>query len=66
MKVNEGKIDRIIRIILGLAIIIAGFALHSWWGLIGIVPLATGLASRCGIYYIFGISTCSTTDVPKN
>jgi hypothetical protein len=66
MKVNEGIIDRIIRIILGLTIIIAGFFMHSLWGLIGIVPLATGLTSRCGLYYIFGINTCSTTDVPKN
>ena len=63
MNVNVGKVDKVIRIILGLAIIIVvGLVMKSWWGLIGILPLATGLAGRCGLYNIFGISTCSTKE----
>jgi len=64
MKANIGGIDKIIRIITGLGIIIfVGAILQSWWGLIGILPLITGLASRCGLYYPFGISTCKKPEV---
>jgi len=34
----------------------------SWIGWIGVVPLVTGLASRCPAYSIFGISSCSMDD----
>jgi len=58
MKANLGSADRTIRIIIGLAIIVIGFIMQSWWGLVGILPLATGLASRCGLYSVLGINTC--------
>jgi len=62
-KVNEGTTDKVIRIVLGIAIIIiVGFVMKSWWGLIGILPLATGLAGRCGLYYLLGINTCKKAD----
>jgi hypothetical protein len=59
---NVGGIDRILRIVVGLALI-AGFFLNAdaslrWLYLIGIVPLVTGLMSTCPLYSIFGISTC--------
>lgn len=57
MKKNMGKTDRWIRVILGLAIIAAGIYFKSWWGLIGIIPLATSLISTCPLYLPFGIST---------
>jgi hypothetical protein len=57
MKKNMGKSDRWIRVILGLAIIAAGIYFKSWWGLIGIIPLATSLISTCPLYLPFGIST---------
>jgi hypothetical protein len=57
MKKNMGKADRWIRVILGLAIIAAGIYFKSWWGLIGIIPLATSLISTCPLYLPFGIST---------
>ena len=66
MKTNVGGIDKIIRIIVGLAIIIyVGLVLHSWFGLIGIIPLMTGLFSRCGLYYPFGVSTCKKESEPE-
>ncbi|MCR9112468.1 MAG: DUF2892 domain-containing protein [Rhodobacteraceae bacterium] len=62
LKKNVGGIDRILRIVVGLALI-AGFFLnregaYSWLYLIGVVPLVTGLMSSCPAYSIFGLSTC--------
>lgn len=57
MKCNVGKTDKIIRIIVGLAIGAAGLYFNSWWGLLGIIPLGTALFGRCGLYVPFGIST---------
>jgi Protein of unknown function (DUF2892) len=57
MKTNVGGIDKTARIVIGLVVILAGIIFQSWWGLIGIVPLATGLASKCPVYIPFGIST---------
>lgn len=60
---NVGTTDRIIRVILGVAML-AGFFLNpsqSAWHylyLLGIIPLATGLLSTCPIYSILGMSTC--------
>ncbi len=61
-KSNVGGIDRILRIVVGLALI-AGFFLdanssYRWLYLIGIVPLATGLAGSCLLYSMLGLSTC--------
>ncbi len=58
MNSNVGSTDRIIRIIAGLAIGAVGFYYQSWFGLIGLVPLATGLVGWCPAYLPFGISTC--------
>jgi len=57
MKKNMGLMDRRIRIILGLLVIAAGIYFKTWWGLIGVVFLATSLISRCPIYLPFGLST---------
>jgi hypothetical protein len=55
---NEGTTDRIIRVV--IAFVIFGIAAYfkSWWGLIGIIPLATAAMGWCGLYAIFGMSTC--------
>lgn len=60
MKTNEGIVDRIIRIILGLVIAGLGIYFKSWFGLIAIIPLVTGIIGLCPIYLIFGLSTCKT------
>lgn len=54
---NVGGADRIIRVVLGVAIIVAGLATQSWWGLIGIIPLATAAVGVCPLYLPFGIRT---------
>lgn len=58
MKKNVGKIDRLIRIIIGLGIIGAGLYYKNILGFIGIIPLFTGVFSWCGLYKLIGINTC--------
>jgi len=57
---NVGSIDRVIRIVAGIAIIGAGVYYQSWWGAIGAVPLLTGLMGWCPPYALFGWNTCAT------
>jgi len=57
MTTNMGSADRVIRIIVGIAIGAAGWYYHSWWGLIGLVPLATGLIGVCPAYMPLRFST---------
>jgi len=57
MKCNVGKTDRSIRIILGLIIIVLGFIYENWWGLVGLIPLLTGLIKWCPLYIPFRLST---------
>ncbi len=59
---NVGGIDRIARIVVGLALILGFFLFPEsglrWVFLIGIVPLATGLMQTCPLYSIIGLNTC--------
>ena len=57
MAQNVGGIDRIVRIVAGLALIGWGAATQNWWGAIGLVPRATALIGWCPAYLPFGIST---------
>lgn len=57
MKSNMGKTDRIIRSIVGIAVIAAGVYFQSWWGAIGIIPVGTALIGWCPAYLPFGISS---------
>ena len=59
MKTNEGKVDRAVRVIAGLALI--GMALGGvigGWGYLGIVPLLSGVVGLCPLYSVLGINTC--------
>ena len=59
MKLNVGGIDRILRIVVGLALIGATLAgMIGVWGWIGVVPLLTGIFQFCPAYAIFGMNTC--------
>lgn len=60
MKKNVGSVDRIIRFVIGLAIVIWGIVAQSWWGIIGLVPIFTASINWCPLYLPFGISTCKT------
>nr|WP_321396873.1 DUF2892 domain-containing protein [uncultured Desulfobacter sp.] len=59
MKTNIHPIERGVRIVLGIIIFSLIFVgPKSWWGLIGIVPILTGLIGWCPPYQLLGISTC--------
>lgn len=62
---NVGTIDRVLRIVAGLALLAAFFLVPEapwrWALLIGVVPLATGLMSTCPVYTLLGLSTCPMT-----
>lgn len=59
MQKNEGGLDRILRVIVGLALLsLTVVGPQSMWGLVGIVPLLTGLAGYCPLYTLLGINTC--------
>lgn len=57
MKCNIGKTDRRVRIVAGMALLAAGCYFQSWWGLVGLVPLLTGIIRWCPAYIPLGIST---------
>jgi hypothetical protein len=61
MKKNVGQIDRVIRIVAGLAILGAGYYFKSWWGIVGFGPLLTAWLGYCPAYQPFGLSTCATS-----
>jgi hypothetical protein len=57
MKCNVGKADRIIRLIIGGAIIVIGLVNLSWWGVLGAIPIITSLIGWCPVYLPFKINT---------
>jgi hypothetical protein len=59
MTQNVGNIDRILRIVAGLVLLSLIFiGPKTWWGLVGIVPLATAFMRNCPAYSILGVNTC--------
>ena len=65
MKRNVGTVDRTIRIIAGLVLLSLVFILDGnarWWGLLGVLPLATGVVGWCALYIPLGIDTCHSRD----
>jgi len=62
MTKNVGSIDRIVRMIAGIAVISWGVMYHNWWGAVGAVPILTVVMSWCPLYSIFGLSTCRTQE----
>ncbi|MCR9221597.1 MAG: DUF2892 domain-containing protein [Alphaproteobacteria bacterium] len=60
---NMGTIDRLLRVVAGLALI--GFAVAGPadpWGYIGIVPLLTAAVGFCPAYRLIGLNTCGKRD----
>ena len=63
MKANVGTVDRVIRIVAGLALVSLLFILEGnarGWGLVGLPLLVTGLVGWCLLYVPFGIDTRGT------
>lgn len=58
MEANVGQTDKIIRIVVGLALLSLVFVgPQTMWGLIGIVPLATAFINFCPAYKLLGVNT---------
>lgn len=57
MKKNMGSLDKTLRLIVGIVILIIGYLNSSWWGLIGLVPIITSLTSFCPFYVPMKLST---------
>jgi uncharacterized membrane protein len=64
MKKNVGSVDKSLRMVLGIALLSLVFLLKTdarWFGLIGLVPLLTGLINFCPLYALLGLNTCPVT-----
>jgi len=58
---NVGSVDKILRIVVGLALIAIVFVgPQTPWGWIGVVPLLTALLGFCPLYRLIGMNTCRT------
>ncbi len=58
---NIGTIDKTIRVVVGLSLLSLVFiGPQTLWGLLGLIPLATGLLNYCPPYQLLGINTCSS------
>ena len=63
---NEASWDRILRVVGGLVVLSLIFlGPKTWWGLIGAVPLLTGLVGYCPLYQLFGFSSCPVNNSRK-
>ena len=65
MKPNVGGYDRVFRIVFGLVVLGLGVVFRSWWGVLGAIPLATGLVRWCPMYEPFGTSTIEAAPRPR-
>lgn len=68
MKKTVGSVDKVIRIILGLFLLIIAFAVSVWQTLkvilivVGVIALLTAITSICPLYSLLGINTCKLKD----
>ena len=64
MKINEGVVDRSLRVVAGLALIgLAVTGTIGVWGYIGVIPLVTGAVGMCPVYSLLGINSCPATRI---
>ncbi len=57
---NEHTVERVVRVVLGLAIVSLAFiGPQTPWAWLGLIPVVTGALGSCPIYTVFGVSTCA-------
>lgn len=62
MRINEGVVDRVVRVLAGLVILSLVFVgPKTPWAWLGLVPILTGLAGFCPAYALLGLNTCGVT-----
>ena len=57
MNCNVGKTDRVVRLTLAAGMILYGQITNNYWGLLGIIPMVTGVLNFCPLYKVLGLST---------
>ncbi len=63
LKINEAGWDRVVRVVLGLALLVLGFTgvvpgtLGIVVGVIGLIPLLTGIVGWCPLYSLVKFAT---------
>ena len=62
MNKNVGSLDKTIRLIVGIFIIVAGFLNDSYFGAIGLIPIITALIGWCPLYPLVKINTVCKND----
>jgi len=66
LKKNVGKVDQIIRYIIGAILIVLAFVFPLYWLLIpAAIAIFTAVFSFCGLYRLFGINTCKIENESK-
>lgn len=64
-KINEGLVDRVIRAVIGLAVIsLVYLGPKTPWGWLGLVPFLTAVTGWCPLYSVFGFNTCKAPAKP--
>lgn len=58
MKKNMGTLDKTLRVLLGIAIILFGANNNSVWGVMGIIPIIATQVGVCPLYTLLGVNTC--------
>jgi hypothetical protein len=64
-KRNVGSADAIVRVLIAAILIGMAIIYDFKWGLIGLIPLVTGVSGLCPLYSIFGIRTCPAPKAAK-
>jgi hypothetical protein len=60
---NEAMWDRVLRVVLGIVVLsLTVWGPKSLWGLVGLLPLVTGLAGSCPAYSLLGLRTCAAAE----
>ena len=57
MRSNLGKTDQLVRLSGGMLVVLFGLLLEIEWGVLGFVPVLTGMAGWCPVYALLGITT---------
>jgi hypothetical protein len=61
-RLNVGNLDRLLRVVVGVVLLsLTVLGPRTAWGLIGILPLLTGLVGFCPLYRVLGMNTCPRT-----
>jgi hypothetical protein len=65
MSKNQSTLDRGLRIAVGLGLLsLTVIGPQSAWGLVGLLPLVTGITGYCPAYSVLGVSTCPSPKAP--